>query len=45
MGLGLGISRSLARLMGGDLTYRYEGKRASSSCKSLPCISIGPCQK
>lgn len=28
MGLGLTVSRRLARLMGGDLTYRYEGGRS-----------------
>ncbi len=28
MGLGLTVSRKLARLMGGDLTYRYEGRKS-----------------
>jgi len=28
MGLGLAVSRQLAQLMGGDLTYRYQNYRS-----------------
>ncbi len=41
IGLGLSVSRKLARLMGGDLTYRFESGESTFEL-TLPSRASGP---